>query len=62
MAQRALPPGAVRRRTAFGLFDADGWTWATIKATFWFFTLIFLLGYLPDRAYYITVSPTIDVG
>jgi hypothetical protein len=62
MAQRALPPGAVRRRTAFGLFDADGWTWATIKATFWFFTIIFLLGYLPDRAYYFTVSPTIDVG
>lgn len=62
MAQRALPPGAVRRRTAFGLFDADGWTWATIKATFWFFTIIFLLGYLPDRLYYFTVSPTIDVG
>ncbi|HVM30326.1 MAG TPA: hypothetical protein VM305_06110 [Candidatus Limnocylindrales bacterium] len=63
MAQRALPPGAsVRRRTAWGLFDADGWTWGTIKATFWFFTIIFLLGYLPDRAYYFTVSPTIDVG
>jgi hypothetical protein len=62
MAHRALPPGAVRRRTAFGLFDADGWTWAGIKATFWFFTIIFLLGYLPDRAYYFTVSPTIDVG
>ncbi|HWH36891.1 MAG TPA: hypothetical protein VNT28_03865 [Candidatus Limnocylindrales bacterium] len=62
MAQHALPPGAVRRRTAFGLFDADGWTWATIKAAFWFFTIIFLLGYVPDRAYYFTVSPTIDVG
>ncbi|CAN5631488.1 hypothetical protein BH23CHL7_BH23CHL7_15060 [soil metagenome] len=62
MAQQALPPGAVRRRTAFGLFDADGWTWASIKAAFWFFTIIFLLGYLPDRAYYFTVSPAIDVG
>lgn len=62
MAQRALPPGAVRRRTAFGLFDADGWTWATIKATFWFLLILFLLGYVPDRFYYFTVSPTIDVG
>jgi hypothetical protein len=62
MAQRALPPGAIRKRAAFGLFDADGWTWATIKATFWFLLIIFLLGYLPDRAYYFTVSPTLDVG
>ncbi|CAN5862325.1 hypothetical protein BH24CHL6_BH24CHL6_09160 [soil metagenome] len=62
MAQRALPAGAVRRRTVFGLLDADGWTWASIKATFWFLLIIFLLGYLPDRAYYFTVSPTIDVG
>src|ERR687894_1307666 len=62
MAQYALPPGAVRRRAAFGLLDADGWTWATIKATFWFGLIIFLLGYVPDRAYYFTVSPTVDVG
>jgi hypothetical protein len=62
MAQYALPPGAVRKRTAFGLLDADGWTWATIKATFWFLLIIFLLGYVPDRAYYLTVSPTIDLG
>jgi hypothetical protein len=62
MAERALPPGAVRRRTAFGLLDADGWTWATIKALFWFALIIFMLGYLPDRAYYFTVAPTIDVG
>jgi hypothetical protein len=34
--EHALPPGAVRRRTAFGLLDADGWTWASIKASFWF--------------------------
>ncbi|HEY7600359.1 MAG TPA: hypothetical protein VH741_10575 [Candidatus Limnocylindrales bacterium] len=62
MALRALPPGAVRKRTAFGLFDADGWTWATIKATFWFLLIIFMLGYLPDRAYYFTVQPTLDLG
>ena len=35
MAQQALPPGAVRRRAAFGLLDADGWTWAGVKAAFW---------------------------
>jgi N-acetylneuraminic acid mutarotase len=62
MAQYALPPGAVRRRAAFGLFDADGWTWAGIKAFFWFLLIIFVLGYLPDRAYYFTVLPTLDLG
>ncbi|HUR17078.1 MAG TPA: hypothetical protein VMZ33_07315 [Candidatus Limnocylindrales bacterium] len=62
MAQYALPPGAIKRRTAFGLLDADGWGWATVKALFWFFLVIFLLGYVPDRAYYFTVSPTIDLG
>ena len=62
MAQYALPPGAVRRRTVFGLLDADGWGWASVKATFWFLLIIFLLGYVPDRAYYFTVSPTLDVG
>ena len=62
MAHQALPPGAVRRRTMFGLLDADGWTWASIKATFWFLLVIFLLGYVPDRAYYFTVSPTVDLG
>src|SRR5512146_2563015 len=62
MAQYALPPGAVRRRTVFGLLDADSWKWAAIKATFWFLLIIFLEGYVPDRAYYFTVSPTLDVG
>ena len=62
MAQRALPPGAVRRRTAFGLLDADGWSWAGLKALFWFLLILFLLAYVPDRAYYFTVAPTIDVG
>jgi Kelch motif len=61
-AERALPPGAVRRRALFGLVDADGWTWAGLKATFWFVVMLFLLGYLPDRAYSFTVFPTIDVG
>ncbi len=62
MATRALPPGAIRRRAMFGLLDADGWTWALLKALFWFVVIIALLGYIPDRAYYFTVSPTIDVG
>lgn len=62
MAQLALPPGAVRRRTAFGLLDADSWKWAAIKATFWFLLVIFLQGYLPDRAYYFTVGATVDLG
>jgi hypothetical protein len=46
----------------FGLLDRDGWSWATLKALFWFLLIIFLLGYVPDRAYYLTVSPTIDLG
>ena len=62
MAEYALPPGAIRRRAVFGLLDADGWTWASLKAAFWFLMVIFLLGYIPDRAYYFTVSPTIDLG
>ncbi|MFV2062951.1 MAG: hypothetical protein ACC726_05485 [Chloroflexota bacterium] len=62
MAQRALPPGAIRRRTAFGLLDADGWTWAGLKATFWFLLIIFMLGYLPNLAYFFTTAPTVEVG
>lgn len=64
MTARALRPGgtAAGRRIAFGLFDADGWTWATVKALFWFVLIIILLAYIPDRAYYFTVFPTIDVG
>jgi hypothetical protein len=46
----------------FGLLDADGWTWASLKATFWFLILIFTLGYIPNLAYYFTVSNTVDVG
>jgi hypothetical protein len=64
MATQALGPGATvpRRRVAFGLLDADGWTWAGLKAGFWLIVIIFMLGYLPDRAYYFTVNRTIDLG
>lgn len=46
----------------FGLFDPDGWAWATTKATFWLLVIILTLGYIPDRAYYFVVSRTIDLG
>jgi hypothetical protein len=61
---QALPAGNVprRRRALFGLLDADGWGWAFVKAFFWFVVIIFLLGYIPDRAYYFTVNKTIDLG
>jgi N-acetylneuraminic acid mutarotase len=63
MAQQALTSGRpVRRRALFGLLDAEGWSWASVKATFWFIVMIMLLGYIPDRAYYFTVFPTIDLG
>jgi N-acetylneuraminic acid mutarotase len=60
---KALPSGRVtHRRALFGALDADGWTWATLKATFWFIAIIMLLGYIPDRAYYFTVNRTVDLG
>lgn len=63
MTTRALGPGPVtRRRTFFGLLDADGWGWASLKAFFWFILIIFVLGYIPDRAYYLTVNRTVDLG
>jgi hypothetical protein len=62
VAQQALPQGTTRRRAAFGLFAADGWTWAGLKATFWFLFIIFMLGVVPNWAYYITTSQTITVG
>jgi hypothetical protein len=64
MAQQALPAGTTqtRGRALFGLLDANGWAWATLKAAFWFVLMIFLLGYVPDRAYYFTVNRTIDLG
>jgi hypothetical protein len=64
MAQQALHPGTTqtRGRAFFGLLDANGWGWASLKAAFWFVLLIFMLGYIPDRAYYFTVNKTIDLG
>lgn len=64
MAQRALGAGMTvpRRRALFGLLDADGWGWASIKAFVWLIIIIFVLGYLPDRAYYLTVGRTVDLG
>ena len=64
MAQQALGPGTAvpRRRALFGLLDADGWGWASVKAFIWLIIIIFILGYLPDRAYYLTVGRTVDLG
>ena len=64
MAQQALGAGTTvsRRRALFGLLDADGWSWASIKAFVWLIIIIFVLGYLPDRAYYLTVGRTVDLG
>lgn len=60
---KALPAGRpVRRRAMFGLFDSDGWGWASTKAFFWLLVLIITLGYIPDRAYYFVVSRTLDLG
>jgi len=64
MATQALYPGTTRtrRRALLGLLDADSWSWAFVKALFWFVLMIFMLGYIPDRAYYFTVNRTIDLG
>jgi N-acetylneuraminic acid mutarotase len=62
MTQQALGAGPTRRRVLFGLLDADGWTWATVKAAIWLVIIIMVLGYIPDRAYYFTVFSTIEIG
>ena len=63
MAGQTLSTGSPGRgRVLFGLLDGDGWTWASLKAAFWFVAIIMLLGYIPDRAYYFIVFPTIDIG
>jgi hypothetical protein len=64
MATQALTPGTThtRGRAFFGLLDASGWGWASLKAVFWFILLVFMLGYVPDRAYYFTVNKTMDLG
>jgi hypothetical protein len=60
---RAISAGrGARNRPVFGLFDPDGWAWATSKAVFWLLVIILSLGYIPDRAYYFLVSRTIDLG
>ncbi|MES2209624.1 MAG: kelch repeat-containing protein [Chloroflexota bacterium] len=61
---QALPAGTTRRRrrALMGLLDADGWTWASVKAFLWFILMIVLLAYIPDRAYYFTVNRTLDLG
>ena len=64
MAQRALGTGMIvpRKRALFGLLDADGWAWAGVKAFVWLVIIILLLGYIPDRAYYLTVNRTVELG
>ena len=63
MAGQAISAGGTGpKRVAFGLFARDGWPWASVKAAFWFVVIVMLLGYIPDRAYYFTVFPTIDLG
>ena len=63
MAAQAHGTGTTaRRRVLFGLFDGGGWAWASAKAVFWFVTIVMMLGYIPDRAYYFTVFPTLDLG
>ena len=52
-------PGAIvpRKRALFGLLDADGWAWAAVKAGVWLVIIILMLGYIPDRAYYLDRQP-----
>jgi hypothetical protein len=59
-----LGPGAIvsRRRVLWGAFDADGWPWASVKAFIWLIIILLVLGYIPDRAYYLTVNRTVDLG
>lgn len=64
MAQQALGAGTAvpRKRALFGALDADGWAWASVKAAAWLVIIIMLLGYIPDRAYYLTVNRTVELG
>ena len=59
-----LGPGSTvaRKRAMFGLLDADGWAWAGVKAAVWLVIIILMLGYIPDRAYYLTVNKTVELG
>jgi len=61
--QQLGPGGTIpRKRAMFGLLDADGWAWAGVKAAIWLVFIILILGYIPDRAYYLTVNRTVDLG
>ena len=63
MAQQALTAGTIPSKWAlFGLLDADGWTWAGIKAFIWLVIITLMLAYIPDRAYYFTVNRTVELG
>jgi hypothetical protein len=64
MAQQALEAGSTvpRKRALFGALDADGWAWAGVKAATWLVIIIIMLGYIPDRAYYLTVNRTVELG
>jgi hypothetical protein len=63
MAQQALTAGTIpSKRALFGLLDADGWTWAGIKAFIWLVIITLMLAYIPDRAYYFTVNRTVELG
>ena len=60
----ALEAGMIvpRKRALFGLLDADGWGWAGVKAFIWLVIIILMLCYIPDRAYYLTVNRTVELG
>jgi hypothetical protein len=60
--QQQLASASAPRRAFFGLFDAAGWGWASFRAVLWTLFIILMLGYIPDRAYYIVTSPTIELG
>ena len=53
---------APARRALFGLLDAAGWGWAFVRAVIWTLVIIFMLGYIPDRAYYLVASSSVELG
>ena len=65
MAQRALTAGTDGAATAGPLRAARrGRLGAgrSVKALVWLVVIILMLGYIPDRAYYLTVAKTVDLG
>ena len=57
MAQQALPPAPSAAAPSSACSTPTAGAGPRIKATFWFLLIVFLLGYIPDLAYYFTVSP-----